>query len=348
MTGGPPKVTGEGMRNMLLHDPLSAVSIWVTYGLQISLGYLVVWGLCRLTHNPRIRLRLWGCFLFVTVAVWIVCISQPAGLRVTMPAVSLHVPGAPPLTGVWAVEAEWAPRLSWLGARIGWFYLAIFAVLALQLWVKSLSLRVFLRNGEAPALDLQSLFEKLCAEMGTAGCSLILLPELRSPATAYWWQPRVLLPRELVPQLDWRQLEDILQHELTHVRRRDYLWDRLAALGCRLVFFHPAAWLAHRRLRQERELACDLAVVKSRPDGRLQYAECLAKLARWWFLARENTPGAIGFASSASLLATRVRAVLREPSPDSEFPRTARGSLMALMAAMAIFFLPEVGVSFYW
>jgi beta-lactamase regulating signal transducer with metallopeptidase domain len=72
------------------------------------------------------------------------------------------------------------------------------------------------------------------------------------------------------------------------------------------VFFHPAVWLAHRRLRRERELACDLAVVQASADRRLPYAECLVKLVRWCFLARKNSPDAIGFSSSESMLTTRV------------------------------------------
>ncbi len=99
-----------------------------------------------------------------------------------------------------------------------------------------------------------------------------LAADLRSPATCYWWRSHVLLPLELVPHLDSDQLEDVLRHELFHVRQHDYLWDRLAALGCRVVFFHPLVWLAYRHLRWERELACDYAVVRESSEARLRYA----------------------------------------------------------------------------
>ena len=106
------------------------------------------------------------------------------------------------------------------------------------------------------------------------------------------------------------------------LRQHDYLWDRLAALVCRLVFFHPLVWLAYRRLRWERELACDHAVVEKREESRLAYAECLTRLARWF--AEENTRSeGIGFSSSESLLAVRVRALLREPSAYSDFGKAA-------------------------
>jgi hypothetical protein len=82
-------------------------------------------------------------------------------------------------------------------------------------------------------------------------------------------------------------------------------------------------------------------------DRRLHYAECLVKLARWWFLARRNSPDAIGFSSSESLLSARVRALLRETSPCSGFQQAARHGVVAVVATTAVCFLPSIGVTLY-
>jgi hypothetical protein len=117
-------------------------------------------------------------------------------------------------------------------------------------------------------------------------------------------------------------------------------------LGCRLVFFHPLVWLAYRRLRWERELACDHAVVEKREESRLRYAECLARLARWF--AEENTRSeGIGFSSSESLLVVRVRALLREPSAYSIFGKAARIAVVAITATAASFLVPSLGLILY-
>jgi hypothetical protein len=117
-------------------------------------------------------------------------------------------------------------------------------------------------------------------------------------------------------------------------------------LGCRLVFFHPLVWLAYRRLRWERELACDHAVVEKREESRLTYAECLTRLARWF--AEENTRSeAIGFSSSKSLLAVRVRALLCEPSADSHLRKAARAAVVAITATAALFLVPGLGLILY-
>jgi hypothetical protein len=121
----------------------------------------------------------------------------------------------------------------------------------------------------------------------------------------------------------------------------------MAALGCRLVFFHPMVWLAYRHLRWERELACDRKVVEQRAEARLPYAECLTRLARWFVEEKSRVFEGIGFSSSTSLLSTRVRALLAEPSSYSEFEKAVRAGLVATIATAALFLLPGLGLSLY-
>jgi hypothetical protein len=130
------------------------------------------------------------------------------------------------------------------------------------------------------------------------------------------------------------------------VRQHDYLWDRLAALGCRLVFFHPLVWLGYRHLRWERELACDYAVVRECTEARLRYAECLTRLGRRFMLTRKLLPG-MSFFSSESLLAVRVRALLSEPSIGSARHEAARAGFVSIVASVALLLVPGLGLSLY-
>ena len=155
------------------------------------------------------------------------------------------------------VKTVWASYVVKLAPAALQLYALVFLALLLHLRLKSMQLRSVLRRTEQPSPDLEPLFRRLCLELGIRHSELGLVSDLGSPATCYWLRSHVLLPTELIPHLDSDQLADVLRHELTHVRQHDYLWDRLAALGCRLVFFHPLVWLAYRRLRWERELACD-------------------------------------------------------------------------------------------
>lgn len=80
-------------------------------------------------------------------------------------------------------------------------------------------------------------------------------------------QPVLVVDSALLAQLDDRELEGVVAHELAHVRRRDNLVATVLGAVGDLFFFVPGGRWALRHLHAERELAADaLAVeVTSRP-----------------------------------------------------------------------------------
>lgn len=111
---------------------------------------------------------------------------------------------------------------------------------------------------------------------------------VRVPTVAGCLQPAVLLPVSLATGLTPEQIEAILAHELAHIRRWDYLANLLQSLVETLFFYHPAVWWMSRRIRAERENACDdLAVAIG--QERSTYAESLARTAE---MARAGRQGA--------------------------------------------------------
>jgi beta-lactamase regulating signal transducer with metallopeptidase domain len=331
---------------MISSSPLAAVSICVTFFVQIACGYLLTRALSVLFRSHRFRLRLWTAFLVLALGGWIF-LSVPAPSTGSTKLPILAAQEVPTPHWSWLVGDSLAKDLDRLEVWAVWIYLSILSISLLQLLVKRLRLYFLLRNRQEPSSELLFLFDDLCRELEVRRCRLSLLAQLRSPATAGWFRPEVLLPHELVPRLDWDQLAQILRHELIHVKQHDYLWDRLAALSCRVLFFHPAVWLAYRRIRWERELACDQAVVENSWDSRIPYAECLTGLARWWFVAEKTASSGIGFSSSPSLLATRIKEILSEPREVSIFERGLRTGLIAVTLVAGVFFLPSVALTFY-
>jgi hypothetical protein len=79
-------------------------------------------------------------------------------------------------------------------------------------------------------------------------------------------------------ELSAAELNSILVHELTHLRRRDD-WTNLAQQILKaLLFFHPAVWWIESKLALEREMACDDAVLAETTNPR-DYAQCLISVA---------------------------------------------------------------------
>jgi beta-lactamase regulating signal transducer with metallopeptidase domain len=332
---------------MWFNGSLASLGTGITYLLQVVCCYLATRSICALVQNAQVRVRLWGCFLFLTVAAWISLWlpTRPDSVALdslrSLPPLSrssLHV--ALPVA---EVLASYAARFASTAAEL---YILSLLISAAYLIFQSVRLKAVLRRTQPPSQVLHLRFQRLCLELNIARCELRLSTDLSSPATCYWWRSHVLLPVELVPRLCDGQLDDVLRHELLHVTRRDYLWDRLAALGCRLVFFNPLVWLGYRHLRWERELACDHAVVLESAEARLRYAECLTMLARWVMERKRFSPG-ISLFSSQSLLAVRVRSLLKEPPVRSVPYAVARTGLASIVAIITLLLTPGVGLSLY-
>jgi beta-lactamase regulating signal transducer with metallopeptidase domain len=92
----------------------------------------------------------------------------------------------------------------------------------------------------------------------------------------------VARPSILVPAVADTWSEDrrraVLLHELAHIARHDCLTQLGAAAACAVYWIHPGVWWVARRLRVERELACDDRVLRAGAHAR-EYAEHLLELA---------------------------------------------------------------------
>ena len=88
------------------------------------------------------------------------------------------------------------------------------------------------------------------------------------------------LAGRLSEHLDDEHMEAILAHELMHVRRHDNLTAALHMLVEAVFWFHPLVWWMEQRMVEERERACDEAVIQmgGQPEA---YAESLLKACRF-------------------------------------------------------------------
>lgn len=92
--------------------------------------------------------------------------------------------------------------------------------------------------------------------------------------------PTLLWPRSIGERLDDAHVEAILTHEVSHVRRRDNLAAAIHMVVQAVFWFHPVVWWLGARLVDERERACDEAVIGLGSEPQV-YAESILKTCRF-------------------------------------------------------------------
>jgi beta-lactamase regulating signal transducer with metallopeptidase domain len=153
----------------------------------------------------------------------------------------------------------------------------------------------------------RKLTEEIAEQLGLQKAIKVLRSNrVTVPMTWGIWRPLVLLPEEAS---DWSMAcsRIVLLHELAHIKRRDCLTQLVAQLACAVYWFNPLVWSAAKRLRIERELACDDQVLETGTRASV-YASHLVDIASSYEASGFASPMTVGMACSQ--LEDRVVAIL--------------------------------------
>ncbi|MFI5158341.1 MAG: M56 family metallopeptidase, partial [Sphingobacteriales bacterium] len=91
--------------------------------------------------------------------------------------------------------------------------------------------------------------------------SLYFSEHISIPLTIGYLKPIIIFPLSLINNLDSNQVEAILMHELSHIKRHDYLFNILQCIMETILCFNPFVWLISKAIRSEREHCCDDMVI---------------------------------------------------------------------------------------
>lgn len=145
------------------------------------------------------------------------------------------------------------------------------------------------------------------------------------PMTWGTMRPVIWLPpvaREWTPE----HRHDVVAHEMAHIRRGDAVTQWISHAAATVYWFNPLVWFAIRRLREEREHACDDAVLRLGAPP-VSYAEHLLDVLR--SASRSPSPASAMAMARKSGIEQRVRAILD--------PTVRRESIDGLMGVAMLF-----------
>jgi bla regulator protein BlaR1 len=156
-------------------------------------------------------------------------------------------------------------------------------------------------------------------------------PGLLEPGVVGFFRPILLLPAGIAERLEPPQFEAVLAHELCHVRRRDNMTSAIHMIVEAVFWFHPLVWWIGARLVEERERACDEAVLSlgSNPHD---YAEGILRICESYV----ESPLSCVSGVTGSDLKRRIQAIMME-RVGCELTFAKKIALaVAVMAAIAV------------
>ena len=115
---------------------------------------------------------------------------------------------------------------------------------------------------------------------------------VKVPLLAGMLRPVIIVPAGMVTNLPFSQVETIMIHELSHLKRKDYLVNIMQLFIEGVLFYHPAVWVISGLVRDEREHCCDDEVLR-RTGNPVNYAKALIHIAEYQQFLR-LVPGATG------------------------------------------------------
>jgi beta-lactamase regulating signal transducer with metallopeptidase domain len=174
--------------------------------------------------------------------------------------------------------------------------------------------------------------QKVRARMGINKHVQVWLSDLvGAPVTIGYLKPMILLPLAAVNQLTTQQIEAVLLHELSHIRRFDYLINLLTRIIKTILYFNPFVAGFVKMIESEREKSCDEMVMQFQYDPH-GYASALLTLEK------ANRPSllVLSAAGRKNDLLTRIEIILGiHKKPVVTFNRLA-GFLATLLCIIGL------------
>jgi len=302
------------MENIILIDSLIAIlgnQPLLQYGLDLLLKSSIIIGLTYLvatvyrhslsnTSSHLLWLNSILCVALLPLVMFIFAALPDAFLdtgAITVITIQASSAGA-----VEIAERGW-------GSLLGSSYVLIVSMLLLRLLFSAISLkRVNADSILCANKSIQRQLSRVCESLKISRTVQVKFSEdIASPMSFGLFKPVVILP---AAASEWAEstLEDVMLHELSHIKRLDWPTMLFCHVMTSLFWINPLLWFAKSRINEAAEQACDGAVLRYGKDG-VGYAEDLLRLARE-SLVNKQAPLLAQLMFDESNLTMRIRNIL--------------------------------------
>ncbi len=168
-----------------------------------------------------------------------------------------------------------------------------------------------LRNTIDCPADLQRMADDVAKKLGVTSRFRLRMTEAQlSPLVWPIGRPTIVLSRPLLAELSQEEMQTLLAHELSHLRRKDHWLRWLELFVTALYWWHPVVWWTRHMIQKAEEQACDAWVVWAFPNAATCYASALFKTAQMISDHRFRTPSVASRLGSSGNLKERIENIM--------------------------------------
>ncbi|MBQ13776.1 MAG: hypothetical protein CMQ17_05185 [Gammaproteobacteria bacterium] len=166
-----------------------------------------------------------------------------------------------------------------LSSAILVIYLSVLSLLLLKLLASAFRVEHIAKNSDyLQSGDSIELLDKLCVDLAISRkVKLGTSDFIESPYSFGLLSPRIILPAGSI-NWDKSTMESVLIHELSHIKRLDWLSMMICYVLVSFNWFNPLVWYALKKMNREAEDCCDTAVLSSGKSS-VVFAEELLRVA---------------------------------------------------------------------
>ncbi len=315
----------QALGSAILNSLWQALMLWILYE-TISVSYK--------NASARFKNNLSTILLFFSFVLFLAGFISKIISHQTALSVIISSTTSPELATVHTSSAL-QQFFSYAGSSVPYLSVAyIFLLLFLMARLVAAYRYVYIISNKhllRPPAELEAFANKVSIQMRIPGkVSVWISQHIDVPATIGFIKPVILIPFASLNNLSGDQLEAIILHELSHIKRNDYIINIIVAVIETILFFNPFVALLSKVIKRERENCCDDFVLQYRYDPH-SYAYALLQLEQ---SRATSLKLAIGAVSGKKQLLSRIKRITNGNVVSRQFNYGQK--LLALLVVTAI------------